>query len=490
MSDRFSYDLVAYQSHATPAMHPDRLFVQGRLFGLTPAPAGRCRYLEVGGGSGTNLIAAALYLPDSQFVGVDLAESAVQAGNATIAALGLTNVRLVHADLTAWQPDGPFDYVAAHGVYSWVPGHVRDGLMALVKRALAPDGVGYVSYNALPGCHLRRVVWDMLKFHTASLPDPAAKLAQVDGFLQFVCDAQENQPDPPNRWLLAEAGRVLGRTEKSLTYHDDLAGVNDPVYFLDFVEHARGHGLQFVAEAELPTMSDAGFPPQTARVLADLGRQNPLMREQYRDFLKVRRFRASLVTHADRPVLPAPDPDVLPEFRFSTGYRAAGEPADGEKAEFVSPAGGAVKVGDPVARRLLTVLGECRPERVPFADLAGGDPGPVARSLLAMALADLVACHRHRPALAVAAGDRPSVSPLARLQAAAGQPVSTLLHTTLDLTDPASQALIPLLDGTRTRADLTAALHAAVPALGTVEEVADGLEITLEKLARAGMLVA
>lgn len=488
MSDRFSYDVVRYPCHAVPAMHPDRLFVQGRLFGLDPAPADRCRYLEVGGGSGTNVIAAALQLPGSEFVGLDLAETAVAEGNALIAELGLTNVRLHHADLTRWQPDGPFDYVCAHGVYSWVPAPARDGLLALAKRALAPNGVGYVSYNTLPGCHLRRAVWDMLKFHTANVPDPADKLSQCDQFLQFLCEGQEGRTDPPNVWLRAEADSVLRRNERYLTFHDELSETNEPVYFLDFAGHAQKHALRFLAEAELPTMADEVFPPGVARVLGQLGKQNPLVREQYRDFLKVRRFRASLVCHADHSTRADPDPEALAGLLAATTVRPVGEPADGGPAEFVTDTGATATAADPFAARVLTTLADRAPERVPAAELAA--TARERAGLLTAAKAGLVTLHGQPLPAVRAAGDRPAVGRLARLQAARGLPVSTQLHTTLDLTDAASQTLIPLLDGTRDRAALTAALHAAVPTLGTPEEVADGLEITLEKLARAGMLVA
>ncbi len=33
---------------------------------------------------------------------------------------------------------GEFDYVIAHGVYSWVPANVRDGMLALIARGSRP----------------------------------------------------------------------------------------------------------------------------------------------------------------------------------------------------------------------------------------------------------------------------------------------------------------------------------------------------------------
>ena len=69
--------------------------------------------------------------------------------------------------------DGPFDYVVAHGVYSWVPAGVRDRLLAVCREVLAqPQGVAFISYNTYPGCHMRRMLWDMMKFHAAARGRP------------------------------------------------------------------------------------------------------------------------------------------------------------------------------------------------------------------------------------------------------------------------------------------------------------------------------
>ena len=57
-------------------------------------------------------------------------------------ALGLTNVRLEHLDLMDLGAEfGQFDYIVAHGLYSWVPEPVRERLLEICRRNLAPGGV-------------------------------------------------------------------------------------------------------------------------------------------------------------------------------------------------------------------------------------------------------------------------------------------------------------------------------------------------------------
>jgi cyclopropane fatty-acyl-phospholipid synthase-like methyltransferase len=144
-----SYDLVAYPGYAHPQTHPDRLAVIGSLFGLDPARVTHCRVLELGCGNGSNLVPMAWGLPKSEFTGIDLAARPIAQGRQMIRELGLSNVRLVHGNITEIAGDwGKFDYVIAHGLFSWVPAQVREHLLTLCHDRLAPQGIAFVSYNA------------------------------------------------------------------------------------------------------------------------------------------------------------------------------------------------------------------------------------------------------------------------------------------------------------------------------------------------------
>src|SRR5439155_4586267 len=99
------------------------------------------------------------------------------------------------ADLMEFDPGGePFDYVIAHGFYSWVPAPVRDRLLAMCGERLAPHGVAYVSYNTLPGFHVRRMLREMMLFHVAGFTDPEQKMRQARAFLKLLV-AGQRKPD-------------------------------------------------------------------------------------------------------------------------------------------------------------------------------------------------------------------------------------------------------------------------------------------------------
>src|SRR4029453_18248300 len=99
MSNRESttYDAVTYPGSPFSQTHPDRLATIAALYGLKAAPPEHCRVLELGCGDGGNLIPMAYVLPGSTFLGLDAARTAIAQGREQVAALGLTNVTLLHA---------------------------------------------------------------------------------------------------------------------------------------------------------------------------------------------------------------------------------------------------------------------------------------------------------------------------------------------------------------------------------------------------------
>lgn len=44
-----------------------------------------------------------------------------------------------------------FDFIALHGIWSWIPDDNRRALVELIRRRLKPGGVLYISYNTQPG---------------------------------------------------------------------------------------------------------------------------------------------------------------------------------------------------------------------------------------------------------------------------------------------------------------------------------------------------
>src|SRR3972149_9351128 len=150
-----SYKEVPCPGSAGTTTPPAQVGALARLSGMRPAAAERCRVLELGCGDGANLVPMAYGLPGSEFIGIDLSVRQAETATDLARQLGLKNVRFVAMDIRDMASlAGPFDYILSHGVFSWVPDDVRSAILAGCRDLLSPQGVAFVSYNALPGGHL------------------------------------------------------------------------------------------------------------------------------------------------------------------------------------------------------------------------------------------------------------------------------------------------------------------------------------------------
>jgi SAM-dependent methyltransferase len=475
------------------------------MFGLAAAAVEHCRYLEIGCGDGIHLIASAIGLPDATFVGVDLSTVAIERGNRMIAELKLPNVSLYAADLTAWTPPGGgFDYVIAHGLYSWVPPPVRDALLSLMSRSLRPTGVGYVSYNAYPGCYIRRMVWEILRYHTADIAESARKIDQARELVKFLAAGQPAERAVVPALFAHELDHLLNDHDPRVLYHDDLSSVNEPVYFHQFAAHALKFGLRYVAEAEPNAMEARAFPPQVAGVLNGLAARDPLLKEQYLDFLRLRRFRQTLLSIDGQTPRTEPDAAAVPALAVSGKPKAESvDLAAGVAVTFTAERGASARTDLPIAKAALVELASCWPKRIPFPDLVSRavarlgrestaeDNNRLAQFIATVWMAELVLLHGDLPRYADTVSERPIASPLARLQVRTGPFASTLLHTSMRFDDAPSRAMIQLLDGTRTRDEIASELAATFPPDQRPDPATlrAGLDRNLERLAKGGLLV-
>jgi methyltransferase-like protein/2-polyprenyl-3-methyl-5-hydroxy-6-metoxy-1,4-benzoquinol methylase len=460
------YDLIPYPTFPRLTTHPDRLAAVGKLFGMQPAPLEDCRVLEIGCGEGGNLIPMAFALPHSRFVGVDLAPEPVAAGQRMAADLELGNLALHAADLReigeGW---GEFDYILAHGVYSWVPEDVREGLLAVCRERLAPEGIAFISYNAQPGGHVRQMLREMLQHHTRHAESAAETVRLAREFLQLLkrsrllSESWQAQRDE-------EVEALLDRPDGAL-YHDELGEYNQRFYFREFAADARRHGLQYLGEAEPhgmfdPTRALAGFE-------GDL-----IEHEQYMDFLKARRFRQTLLCRAERPLRHQTSPEQMRGFLFSAPGRRL------ENGQIEGARGVCINTRNEGAIRVATALGEVYPLPLPFDDLVpyAGGVEVLSQMMYELTIVGFVDLHVFDFPCQDSVTERPCASRLVRYQAARTCYVTSACHISLKL-DEGARRLVELLDGTRSHQEIAAALN-----LKSARE----LVVPLEWLASHGLL--
>lgn len=501
-----SYDEIPYPGTSFSQTHPDRLAVMATLFGMAPAPIERCRVLEIGCGDGGNLIPMAFGLPKSSFTGVDLAETAVARGQELIGRLSLDNIRLRAMDLMNINSDFPeFDYIIAHGVYSWVPPPVAEKILDICKSHLAAQGVAFISYNTYPGGHVLDTIREMMQFHTRNTRDPRERLRQARELIEFLTQAFPD--DDIHGALMRQEMKLLLDRRPEFFYHDEMSEHNHRFYFHEFVEQTRCHGLQFLSEARLLSMQTDTFGQKVTEKIRAWSGGDELAREQYLDFLKLRNFRQTLLCHSeiriDRTLSSLP---VSRMFAASDARPASTEPDLRSTAalQFNYASGGSMSTNHPLAKAAMSHLGQVWPQALPFSELLRSaralsqrdtsgsnasleeDATWLADMVVRLYAANFLELHSQAPGFVIKVSERPVASALARAQVEHASNVINLRHGSIEVEDEAARQLLLLLDGTRTRDQLLAELRQR-PTAGEI--TAEKLEANLDRLGKLALLV-
>lgn len=452
MNTLSSYDELPYERLPLPETEPDFLAVLAWLHGFEASDARAARVLELGCAQGGNLIPMATRYPGSEFIGVDLSRVQVEEGRAFIERAGLGNIRLLHGDIASLPENpGTFDYIIAHGVYSWVPEFVREAVLAVCRRLLKPQGVAYISFNVEAGWKLYRQIREMLLKQDDVSLSPMQRVMRVKETLAGMQEADER--------LAKEIG-YLKTASPSYLFHEYLSDINQPFSFEAFVESAARHGLRYLGEAG----------PRRARVVlendwglsAEARHERWLEAEARLDEALQTRFRRALLVRDDATVPSPQQPDRLVSLSFSAELSSDDELDFSEFTEqhFQTRTGERYPVSHPLLKAYLVALAGAWPEVVDYQTLLD-HALPLAReygfigevdeafneTLLDFVQLHGIRLHSQPRALEDAEIGLPQSTPLARTQAKSPEwPVTNVFHQALDL-DEWGRWLITSMDG-------------------------------------------
>ena len=493
-------DRIHYPGTAWEHSHPDRIAANARLLGLKPTPVERCRVLELGCGAGQNLVPMARGLPEARFLGIELAARPVELGRGLAAALGLSNVELQQRDILDIPADlGEFDYIIAHGVYSWVAAAVREALMTVFARHLAPEGIAYLNFNAMPGGHLRSLSRDMMEFRLSVFDDPEAHGEDALRFVRLVAGAQP-EGSPYRRVLEDELDRIE-RNPTGVLFHDDLVPDHQAFHFQSVVEHAARHGLQYLCEARPADVHPSRYPSEIRAAIRRFG-GGRIAREQCFDFLVCQMYRCSLFCRKSTVLATPTDLEGLRGLRAASATRPDPAPViltDGIVATFRDSDGATLRIDDSAAKAAFELLAGHWPASVEIDPLfrdarkrAGRTGRPTrleqrefTEFLVTNHAAGFVDLHTWEPPMATAVSDRPVANALARIEIERGTRVTSLRHRPVDVDDPIAAAVLARLDGTRDRRALRAGASAALPDVALTD---DRIETAIRGLAHHCLL--
>ena len=475
------YDKVPYPNWTHRDTHPRQLEFVATLFGMQPTRINNCRVLEIGCAAGWNLLPMAHDLPNSSFVGIDLAATQITEARKLASEAGIDNIRFEQADIlnvdATW---GQFDYIVCHGIYSWVPENVREKILAICKNNLTENGVALVSYNVYPGWHFRGMIRDMMRFHVSGQDDPDAQTTQARAMLDFVA-TNAPQDSAYTSILKTELAEIENEPDAQL-FHEHLERINQPVYFHEFAAQSQAAGLQYLGDAQFSRMLTRSLSRNAQDALSGL----PIVRqEQYMDFLRNRAFRRTLLCHQDVALDRNLHADDMRDFEFGMAVALRADQIDLGSDDPVRFKIGETRLSstEPIVKAAVKHLTGRWPDAMTFRSLhaaasksllapdqprspsSGTDPLAqsehiLASSLLAFLGAGLVHAWVHPPEALSPLREKPVASMLTRAQARRGNLVSNRRHQQLKLNDT-ERHLIGLLDGEHDRTALVKDLRTA-----------------------------
>lgn len=359
-------------------MAPEWLDFCALVQGVTP-PSGQWRYLELGCGQGVGLTFLAALNPAHEFVGVDFNPLHIAHARRLAIAAGVSNVRFEEADFVElardWPGDwGRFDYVAAHGIYTWISGAVRRGLVGAIEKATRPGALVYLSYNTLPGWIATYPVQHLLRLWQTSEEMPSVSAIET-GMERL--KALQDVKTPLTESLPGMRIRVeqMARLDRSYLVQEYLHDSWHPVWF-DEIAHSLADakqsyvGTATIADFYVPQL----LPKERREILAQY--QSPIVREVMLDVLVNQSFRRDIFARGNQRLWPVeqrrrleqsifalvrrPKPEEAITFRLSLGEVSG-------KREMYDPLMDALENGPKSIEELMTVPGP-GPRPRSFAD--------------------------------------------------------------------------------------------------------------------------
>lgn len=467
---RTLYESSAYPAVSYPACDPAVMAVAAKLAGLTTPPPSSARILEIGCSSGHHLLHLAERWPESLLTGIDISESAIRDARETAAAAGLSNAEFIATSLADFVPDdGHYDYIIAHGFYSWVPYDVRDALLRITPILLDGSGVAAIGYNTMPGWNARRPVGEMLRTLRDHAPAEVAAREPMEllSWLEEACPA-----DTYGNHLRAILAEMRAQGEAMLTF-DDLAPVNDPCTFADFLSHATASGLRYLGESDIAKNIPSNLPDAAVTRLAPLA-GDPFLFQQTLDLVSGRSHRVSLLCMAKAPVEERITTATALHFAFH-GMLEVRRDASG--AALCGPAGVVAKINHPLAISFFESLATFAPQCVTMQEVLevmsarlgpAFDPThslpPLAGLVMDAARRGLVMPRIGPVRFDPAPPAHPKLSPLRLLSARRKRSLVDIYHAPRVFPD-AQYDILAAMDGTRSVEQLRSAASAQCPDL-------------------------
>ena len=297
------------QGYVTDTLYTDNVFREqgpvwinyvAALKGCVPRPLDRpFGYLELGCGLGHSITIFAAAFPEAHFVGIDFNPAHIDYARRRASELGLSNLIFIEASFQDVAADaagqglakdiGEVDFVAFHGIYSWISAEARAAMQRIIFDRLKSGGLVYNSYNTLPGWSpevpMQRLAKELALAGTGDSGKRARDAFNKIGELAKLKTGHFAQASNLGRMV-----ENLAKKPGNYLAHEYLNGDWNAFYAPDVVDEMGNAKLDFVGSASLIENEEDLVLTDEARKL--LGQQtDSRLRLLIKDFMVNQKFR-------------------------------------------------------------------------------------------------------------------------------------------------------------------------------------------------------
>ena len=275
-----------------PELNPQRIAIPFLQAGLAAPKIIRACELGFGQGVSVNIHAAA---GGAEWAATDFNPSQVYFARRLADQSGVSGEKLLLAEQGFVEfcarsnlPD--FDFIALHGVWSWISDENRHIIVDFVRRKLTAGGVLYISYNTLPAWSAHMPVRHLLQEH-GSRVGHGNRTERIRQAVQFGRDLLKHSP-----WLVQRApdlpNRMQALDDYSADYiaHEYLNKDWQPMYFSQMEEWLGGAKLSYACSARhLEDIPACLFDEEQQAFFNSIS--DPSFAQTAKDYLLNRQFR-------------------------------------------------------------------------------------------------------------------------------------------------------------------------------------------------------
>lgn len=196
-----------------------------------------------------------------------------------------------------------FDSINLHGIWSWISPENQEIIIKFAKKYLKPGGLFYNSYNCYPGWSAKAPVRELLILFDKFVGETESNIdKRVQGSINFIEELMKSKP------LFAQSSPLLEGFLNNLKTENAHYLVHEYFnrdwiceYFTDMVEKLSKAKLDWVSTCvPLDSIDKANLNATAIEFLNKI--DNPIMREQTRDYFVNRQFRKDLFIRGARKI--------------------------------------------------------------------------------------------------------------------------------------------------------------------------------------------